>query len=389
MAVKGVFGSDSAIQGDPKGDFASALLQEVPTGSSPLFALSSGMPSRAAMDTVVNWFEEVHISGRTTLNGALASTSATSLPVADASSYPAGMVGMIETTGEYVYVTAVVGNTLTIVRGFGGTVAATASNGDGFQRIATAAEEGSAAPVAIANLGAPLYNYAQLLRNTWNVTGTAKAVDYYTGSKVEKNRRDAMLAHGEDIERAMIFGRRSMGVKNNQPFRTMNGIDAMVSTNITAAGGTTNWTQLDTFLRGIFGRNIKGKPNERIAFTGNVGLQVINNIARLNSTVYLEPGATEFGLKINKWLTPYGNITLMTHPLFVESPLWTKDLRVYHPGAIELRWLRRTFNDDYATNGTRAGIDADFGVFTSELSVEYHVEKTAGRLTGLTAAAVG
>lgn len=394
MAVRGVFASDSGIVGDPVGDFAAALLQEFPTGTAPLFALSSGMPSRPATDVVVNWFEENHLSGRTTTSGAVASTTTTAIPVVDGSSYPPNIIILDEATAEMMFVTAVTmgvppAATLTVVRGFAGTTPVNVGSGDGIQRIGTAQEEGSAAPTAITNLGVPLYNFTQIFRNTWNVTGTAQAVEYHTGSQTAKTQRDAALFHGEDIERSIMFGKRALGVKNGQPFRTMNGVDAQITTNITAAGGTTSWTQLDAFLQTIFSRNIKGKPNERIAFTGNSGLSVINAIARLNSTTYIEPGQTDFGIKVMKWMTPFGDISLMTHPLMTENPLWTKDLKIYHPGAIETRWLRRTHEDRYDADGQRAGVDADYGVFTSELSVEYHVQKTGGRLTGLTAGVAG
>lgn len=389
MAIRGIFASDSGIVGDPIGDFAAALLTEMPTGSAPLFALSSGMPSRPATDVVINWFEEQHISGRTTTSAAVASTTTTAIPVVDASSYPPGIVVFEEATGEFMFVTAVAGNTLTVIRGFAGTTAVNLGSGDGIQRIANAQEEASSVPIAITNLGIPLYNYCQIFRNAWNVSGTAQAVQYHTGNQTAKTQRDAALFHGEDIERSMMFGKRVIGVQNGQPFRMMNGLDSMITTNITAAGGTTNWTQLDAFLQTIFSKNVKGKPNERIAFTGNTGLSVLNQIARLNSTTYIEPGQKEFGLNVSRWITPFGDISLMTHPLMVENPLWTKDLKIYHPGCIETRWLRRTHEDRYDKDGSRAGVDADYGVFTSELSVEYHVQKTGGRLTGLTTGAAG
>lgn len=389
MAVKGVFASDSVIVGDAKGDFAAALLQEVPTGTSPLFALTSGMASKPATDTVVHWFEEKHLSGRTTVVGAVNSTVTQTVVVADASYLVPNGIAIIESTGEYVLLTAVAGNSLTVIRGFAASTAANIPDAAGFQLIGTAAEEASARPTAVANLGYPKFNYTQIFRNAWNISGTAKAVQYYTGSQEAKTRRDAMLFHGEAIERSLWFGRMNIAVVNNEPARTMSGLTQLITTNVTAAGGTTNWTQLDSFVRGVFEKNIKGKPNERIAFTGNGGLSVIQQIARDNATVYIEPGETSFGLKINKWMTPYGDITLMTHPLFTENPLWTKDLHVLHPGAMATRWLRRTVEDAYDQNGQRAGVDADFGVITSELSCEYDVERTGGRLTGLTAGAAG
>lgn len=387
MSVKGVFSSDSGIVGDPKGDFASALLEQVPTGSAPMFALTSGMRSKPATDTIVTWFEEQHISGRVTVNGAIADGVITAIVVSDGSSYFPGVIAYVESTGEYIYCTAVAGNTLTVIRGFAGTAGVAIANGAGIQRIGNAVEEGSSAPLAVVNLGNPVFNYVQLFRNTWSITGTAQAVEFYTGPQLAKTQRDAMLFHAEDIERSLIFGKISHGVKNGQPFRTMNGLDAFIVTNVTAAGLSTNYNQLDTFFQGIFSKNIKGQPNERIAFGGNVALSVLNGIARIEGRIEISVGQTDFGLNVNRWVTPYGNVTLMTHPLMVESPVWTKDIRVYHPAAIVTRWLRKTHQDYYDKDGTRAGVDADFGVVTSELSCEYNVEKTGGRFTGLTAAA--
>ena len=388
MAVKGVFASDQGIQGDRKGDFAAALLQVNPTGSAPLLALSSGMESADAADTVVTWFEENHISGRINLTNNAG--TAASIVVDDASFTVAGAIYLLEASGEYVYVQSVSGSTLTVIRGFAGTTN-TAIDGSGtpkpIQRIATAHEEGSAKPTAVANLGFPRFNYLQIFRNAWDVTGTARNVEFHTGNLVAKNKRDAGFFHAEDIERAMWFSKKSIGVKNGKPFRTMDGVLAQITTNITVEGGTTTQEELNEHFEAVFSRNIKGKPNERIAFCGNKVILVINKIAHLDGVNNLSPGQTEFGFKVTKWLTPFGDITLMTHPLFSESPVWTENLYTLHPGAMRTRWLRRTHEDTNDRDGTRAGVDADFGVFTSELSVEYRAELTGGQFTGINDAA--
>jgi len=384
MAVKGVFASDQNIQGSRKGDFASALLQIDPTGSAPMLALSSGMESIGASDVVVHWFEENHISGRDTITNN--ATTGTTLVFGDGTSYVAGTILLIETTGEYVYIESISGSTATVERGLGGTTI-TSINGSSTpvpcQRIATAYEEGSSKPTSVANLGYPRFNYMQNFRNSWDVTGTAKVVEYYTGNLVAKNKRDAALFHAEDIERAIIWGKKDIGVMNAKPFRLMDGILAQLSTNVTAQSTNVEWDDLDGFLQAIFEKNIKGKPNERIAFCGNTVISVINKIARLEGTIDIAVGQTDFGLEVNRWRTPYGSVTLMTHPLMNESPLWTKDLMVLHPGAIRTRWLRRTMEDNYDKDGTRAGVDADFGVLTSEMCVEYRAEATGGLYTGI------
>lgn len=388
MAIKGVFASDAGIVGDRKGDFASALLRVWPTGSATILALSSGMETKPARDTIVTWFEENHLSGR--INVTNNAASGTTLTVDDVTQVVAGQMFLVEASGEMVFVQSISGNDLTVVRGFAGTTI-TAIDGSStpkpIQKIATAQEEGSSKPVALANLGYPRLNYTQIFRNTWDVTGTARAIEWHTGDTVAKNRRDASFMHAEDIERALWFSRKSVGVQNNQPFRTMDGIATQIVTNVEAQSTNVTWEKLNDFLQVIFERNIKGKPNERIAFCGNTVVGVINKIAQLDGTVNITPGQTEFGLKVMKWITPFGDISLMTHPLFNESPLWTKNLYVLHPGAFRTRWLRKTNEDRYDTNGTRSGDDADYGVFTSELSCEYNAEITGGIYTGIDTAA--
>ena len=181
----------------------------------------------------------------------------------------------------------------------------------------------------------------------------------------------------------MIFGRQTHGVINGKPFYTMNGVVPMIKTNSQAQGSDISWDDLTEFLESVFRFNIKGMPNERIAFCGNKVLQILAQMAAENAHINITPTTTEFGLKINQWISPFGNITLMSHPLFVENPVWTKNLLVLHPGAMKTRWLRKTMPDDYERAGTRAGKDADFGVLTSEMTIEYHAEKTAGYFTGI------
>jgi hypothetical protein len=121
-------------------------------------------------------------------------------------------------------------------------------------------------------------------------------------------------------------------------------------------------------------------------------LQVLNLIARTDGNltqINLVPGQTDFGMKITKWMTPYGDVSLLTHPLFNESPLWTQELMVLHPGALRTRFLRRTHEDTNDRDGSRAGADSDFGVLTTEMCIEYRSEITGGLFTGIDTAASG
>ena len=384
MAVKGVFYSHSNVVAARKGDFASGILQTNPTGSAPLFALSAGMESRDMTDTVAVWFEENHISGLANITNNAG--TGTSLIVDDASAIIVGMLFLIHSTGEYVYIDAVSGTTLTVIRGYG-PVAAASINGSvtpvPMQRIGTAFPEGSDRPTSFANIGYPVLNYSQIFRNGWDASRTVKRIQFHTGNVVAKNRADAAIFHAEDIERSLIFGVKGIGTKDGKPFRTMNGVKAMLTTNLTAQVSNTSWVNLRAFFQDIFAVNIKGQPNERIALTGNTVIATIEDMARLDSQITMNIGQTDYGFEITKLRTPFGSVSLLTHPLFNENSYWTKDMLVLHPGAMAVRYVDRTFEDPYDRDGTRAGVDADFGVFTTELSTEYKGERTGGYYSGI------
>lgn len=383
MAVKGIFTSDAGITGDRKGDFASALLQIGPAGMAPILALSSGMMSEGASDTVIVWFEENNLSGR--INVTNNAAVGTALTVDDATQVVPGAIFLVEATGEYVFVEAVAGSNLTVVRGFADTTP-TAIDGSStpvpIQKIGTAYEEGSARPGAIANLGYPLTNYMEIFRNEWNASGTVQQVQFHTGNVVARNRSEAGNLHAVDMEKSLLHGRKSMGVKNNAPFHTMDGFATQIKTNIKTTASP-KYSDIRNFMQTLFERNVKGKPNERIAFSGNNILSAVDTLSTHYGTINLVPGDNEFGLEVKLWRTPFGKISIVSHPLMVESPLWTQNLYVFHPGAMKTRWLRRTFEDTYDRNGTRAGVDADFGVFTSEMSCQLGAEKTCAKWTGL------
>lgn len=377
MAVKGVFTSDASISGDREGDFAAAILYTEPGGNAPLFALTSGMESADAQDTIISWFEEQKASGRTAVTNAAG--TGTTFTVQDASTFTAGAVFIVESTGEHVYVQAIAGNSLTVERGFAGTTNTTL---DGsvtpkyISQIGTAFQEASARPQGIVNLGTARFNFTQIFRNSWDISGTATAVKYVTGNKKAKAKRDCASYHAEQIEKALWFGRRTVGVKDSKPFRTMDGILTQITTNVETGSGPISWDDLDAFIMAVQSRNIQGKPNERLVFCGNGALATLNKIARNYGHINIEPGETEFGMAVSTWISPWGRWKLITHPLFNESPFWQNDIYVIHPGAIRIRYLRRTIDEEYVQNN---GDDAEFGVMTTELSVEYKAEITGGK----------
>jgi len=384
--IQGIFASNQGIVGDRVGDFSSVILRMNPTGTALMLALSSGMNKSGASDTVFTWFEDSHQSGRSTATGG---GTTTALTVDEGSFYIPGTVLMCEESGEHMLVTAVAGNAITVIRGLAGTNVVAISNGNHLQQIGNAHEEASGMPVAVTQQGAPRMNYVQIFRNGWAISGTAKAVSYRTGNKLARNKQDCATYHAEDMERAFLWGRKHIGNLNGKQFRMTDGVVAQIenyggTVESAATGGTPgDYSRLDfeDFIRRLFAIGIKGQPNERIALGGDQVLQVLNQMTMLDSTYNISAGESKVGIAVTKIMTPFGSLSLMTHPLMNENPMWQKELYCMHPGAIRKRVLRETFNEGYDSNGNRIqGKDADEGVMTTEAGMEVGGAKTMGIL---------
>lgn len=382
--IQGIYKSNDSIVGDRAGDFASAILQINPTGTALMLALSSGMGKSSANDTIFHWFEDSHQSFRT---AAVSGGTTTTVVAADGSIYVPNQVVMVEETGEVIFVTAVAGNSLTVVRGIGGTAIVAINNTMNLQGIGNAHEEASGIPTAITQQGSPRTNYTQIFRNAWAVSGTAKAVQFRTGNKVAHNKKMCAMYHAEDMERAMLWGRKHISSLNGKPFRLTDGIVAQVENfgghiENPATGGTAgdySRGDFEDFIRRVFATNCKGMPNERIAIGGDLVLAGLNRMTMLDGSYEIKQGETKVGIVVTEIQTPFGSLKLMTHPLMNENPRWQKELYVLHPGGIRRRMLRETNEEGYDMDGRRIlAKDADEGVITTEMGIEVGAASTMG-----------
>ncbi len=380
MAVQGVFLSSSHVQGGRVGDFAGEVLRYNTEGDAPFFALSSGMKREGAVDNVTTWFQQNVVTGRsTTATNAGTGTTFTAL---DATFWKPGSVLLVETTGERMFVTGISGNVVTVTRGFAETTI-TAFDGSstavGIQEVGNAYEEASDRPQAIAFEGYPVTNLMQTFRDSYEVSLEAQAVKMLHVQNLQnEKRRQAASLHAQSMERAMIFGRKNLSLTSGRRLSTMDGVIAQIKSNVIDQTGTPlTRVALRDYLQDLFAVNIVGEPNERIAFVGNNVLAVLDTLALNNATYNLQSGVTSFGMQIKRFETPFGNIMLKSHPMFIQNPLWQNLALFLHPGAVKTRYLRNTTWDDNASVGTRNGRDADFGVVTTQMLVELHLEATS------------
>jgi hypothetical protein len=342
MSIRGVFASHSGLIGERGTDLSARVLMTGAGGMAPLLALSSGMPSEKAPQTTFSWIEDEHISGnQTVVTGG--NNVAASMVVDDAGIWQQGSILMNEASGEYMLVTSIAGTTVNILRGYGGTTAATISTGHTIQSLGTAFAEGSDRPEAVTQKGEERLNYVQIFKNGWAISGTAQSIDYLTGSQLAYNREMCFNYHAEDIERAMIWGRKGLKTLSGKQLRTSNGLLAQIeqygglvqTANSNSQTAQLSMVDLQNFMRRIFDVQAKGMPNERIAFCGSLLLELIQRMVMLDTQYNVDSKETAYGFMVTTINGFNGRLKLVTHPMMVENTIWQRELYVLHPGLIQ------------------------------------------------------
>jgi hypothetical protein len=386
MAVAGIFTSDSSWQGDKRIDFVGSVLRVVSTGDTPLYALTAGTRDKKMTDTIVRWREQGEITGRLKITGApVPAQTGTSIVLEDTSMIARNSILIIENTGEHIFVVGVAGYTVTVIRGWAGSIAmpivvsnATASYA---KIISRAFEEGSDPPPGYTVNPSQRFNLAQIFRSSGEITGTADAVNFQYGSAMERSLSSAVNDHAMQMENALMFGRRSESVQNGKPLRTMNGLFEQILTNrFTVPVSGMSYDMMDSLTEVVHGRKVVGYPNERIFFGGNRALTVMNKLAKAHSLHHVDVNTRKFGLQINTWVSTHGEIKILTHPQFNSQPLLQGCLVAYHPGLFQTCTLRPTSRQNL---DRVAGRDTKAVVFTTEMSCKYGAEDTGTLVNGL------
>lgn len=384
----GNFTQDLAVK-----DFASMILRYMPNGNAPLFALTAGMKKETATNTTHGYFSKSMIFPSIALTASLGGASTdTILTVSDTSEIIEGTILMMEATRENMLVTSITDNThLVVTRGIGGGITAidiVTQPVNGY-KIGNAYEEGSMRPNALAITPVQITNLTQIFRNTYAITGTADAVAVIAGdATAAENQRDAAAMHATDLEYNILFGKKSIGTKNGQPIRFMDGVASIVGNinyypasysqpNVfTAASGGTDFTTLESYLDPTLNQVTDPTgPNTRVIFCGGTALKAFNQIAMLNGSYRISEGDNSFGLQFRTFVTTRGTFLLKEHPLLNTSAYFSKMAFVVDLNTFNLAYLGgrdtqdRKFNQKGDTVAQDNGIDATGGTLTTECTV--------------------
>lgn len=379
--IPGIFSSQGGINAERLDSFNSKLFRSQLAGTAPIFALSSGSAQFQLTSKIHYWFMKQPYSSKL-IASAAADDTATSITVDKGAVVEPSSVIMNTKTNEYMFVSAVSGNTLTVVRGFAESTAAVVTQNDELLYLGTAKKEGSLAPNPKYRRGVPRMNYSQIFRNGWGTTRTAEYIKFITGNKATENKEDAVSMHAQDIEMALLLGRKSLNqVDGSEVLSTMDGLMSIVKNN-TALADAATLDSIQEWLYSNFETCPEGVPNERVVMTSLNVLYIINKLIREAGSSYYPIGtATKvYGLDVYALQLPgMQEVKILAHPLFSQTESLSKSMLVYHPGLIKIGYM----TDAEIKDATPVGMDGQANVITSELTLEYADENTGGVLSNI------
>ena len=386
--TQGIFNTGNFTQNLAKLSFASMITRLMPNGSAPLFGISSMLSEETAVQWEHGFFTKTMVFPAFELSASINGTQ-TNLDVVSTANLLSGQLHQLFETKEIVLINQVLSGTqISVVRGIGGGAAAITIGGTvtpmAYQ-VGNAYEEASLRPNALAINPVRITNFTQIFRNTWAISGSAERVQVIAGRPTDaENKQDCGMFHATSMESSLLFGKKSQGTRNGQPFRTMDGLINIVGNiayyppsysapNVyTALSTGTDSRMLEDMLDPVFDQTTDPKVgNKRVLFAGGKAIRVLNDIGRLNGEYKLVDGQTNWGLRFKTLTFSRGTFDIIEHPLFNTNIHWQRMAIALDVTSFKLAYLRKTEEKTFNVSGSVAqdnGIDAIGGTLTTEMT---------------------
>jgi len=318
-----------------------------PNGNAPLNAMLAMGSSSSTNDPEYKNFRDALPERRVTVNVVDGSASAADAEFVisgdDAKFVVAGTILISSETGEVMRVGAAAVSgadmSLTNVTRNIGSTGLTTVDGKELFIAGYAATEGDTTPTPVSFDATVATNYTQIFRTAFSVTNTLNATYLRTGNKEDEQRTKALKLHMSDIERAMIFGKKSeTNGSTSQPMRTTGGLLEAISTvkdgTVDYSNGVITEADFDLLLiEEIF----KYGSNQKIAF---VGPRVANHLQQIGKNRF-QPTQVQgtYGVNVTRYQTFAGDLLVHLHPQFRQLTHMRDSMLVVDFPDLEYRYL--------------------------------------------------
>lgn len=389
---------DTTIPDYLQKSFAGSMVRYAPNGTAPIFGLTNLAGTGKVLNVNHSYFTKTAVFPHVIIDGAVDDT-ATTLTVEDSSTVLPADILRVTATGELLRVESIASATsITVTRGIGGVAAGSIADGVRLSSVGNAHEQASLRPRSRLINPEMVTNSTQIFRNTWALPRTVTAIQTIVGGSVQgESKDDCGFFHAGDIEKALLFGQRSVNVVNGQVMTTMDGIVESVrkyapAENTSSALATTSFDQLEEMLNPVFATSVNGRnSDERLLFCGRHAQSVINNIGRKSGQYQLVDGQTNFGLKFKTFQTSQGVFHIINHPILNTDPAWAKMAIALDMSQLKLMYLggRKTMYEEFNAKGQPVdhGVDAEGGTLTTECTLELLGPSSMAVIHNLTEAA--
>lgn len=196
-----------------------------------------GDASHAALSTVHEWIEDTLLPNTDSVNQTTFTpnaTDATAVTVANGSRFRVGDQVRPEGLREVMFVSAVAGNVLTVVRRYGNTPGGALSNGMKLTILGNAALEGDDRPAARFTDRVRRRNYTQIFTASVEVSGSMQAARAHgVADEADYQKQERLRELLRDLENCVVNGVAPTATQQGSASvrRTMNGIIPTIATN--------------------------------------------------------------------------------------------------------------------------------------------------------------
>lgn len=296
-----------------------AIIHELEIDKAPLTVIMTKAAGRlvSSGNKKVEWFED-SLPAQFDVLGAALTAGAATMTVTNYSYFAKNMLVQVN-KAEIVRVTATPTTTaVAIERAVGEEAAAAAAQNGQLFIIGDSSEEGTGvSPIVMTTKDNP-FNYMEITKAEIGWTGTAKASEVYGKSDPEVDRVKAIVKHARELEKKYIVGQRyldAVGPVDGKEHRTMRGVLRWITTNVQAMAGEMTNQEFDNHLRKAF-RYGSGK---KLLIASGTVINVINGFAK--NKVQLAAFNPAYGLKLSKYITPFGDLDIAYSPLLENDSL--------------------------------------------------------------------
>lgn len=200
-----------------------------------------GDPRRSAHSTVHEWLEDALLPNTDAIDDASIGNPATeaTFGVANGSRFRIGDQVQVQGSHEVMLVTNVVGDSITVVRGYGATIAEPLINGAVLRILGNAALEGDTAPSTRFTHRVRRSNYTQIFTATVEVSGSQLASrQIAVADEFDYQKQERLRELLRDLENCVINGVSAASDPQGSATvrRTMKGILPFITTNVFTSG---------------------------------------------------------------------------------------------------------------------------------------------------------